>query len=273
MNKKTLIALYLVFVALLIGIILANPAGIVDSLFARLPKSERMSSLEASLAAKHEVFTIVQEVGDVSRLQIDARLAVSKMLGKSVDAHSAAKVFKMQPDGKLLIETNTKVVDAHDRQHKAEDAAREAQDKESDAFYTLNNAIQESLKTLTQQKAVLAKKQLKSESYYKASMEVVTSWAEALLQHYVALQAPNDALENAIEAFKNADAHLEELIADSALAFSEEETAQIASLLEANTLVIEALQKQIGAKQALLDAAHKGLKTLKARFGGTPTNR
>ena len=259
MNKKTLIALYLVFVALLIGIILANPAGIVDSLFARLPKSERMSSLEASLAAKHEVFTIVREVGDVSRLRLDARLAVSKMLGKSVDAHSAAKVFKKQPDGKLLIETNTKVVDAHDRQHKAEYAAHEAQDKESDAFFTLH--------------AVLAKKRLDSESYYKASMEVVTSWAEVSLQHYAALQAPNDALENAIEAFKNADAHLEELIADSALALSEEETAQLASLLEANTLVIEALQKQIGAKQALLDAAHKGLKTLKARFGGTPTDR
>ena len=273
MNKQTLIALYLVFVALLIGIILANPAGIVDSLFARLPKSERMSSLEAHLAARHEVFAIVREVGNVQRLQLEAGLAVSKMLGKSVDAHSAAKVFKMQPDGKLLIETNTKVVDAHDRQHKAEDAAREAQDKESDAFFTLLNANQESQNTLQEKIAVLTKKQLNSESYYKASMEVVTSWAEARLQHYAALQAPNDALENAIEAFKNADAHLEELIADSALALSEEETAQLASLLEANTLVIEALQKQIGAKQALLDAAHKGLKTLKARFGGTPTNR
>lgn len=272
MNKKTLIALYLVFVGLLIGIILANPAGIVDTLVARFPKSDRMSRLEAQLAAKNEVFATVREVSDVSGLQLDARIAVSENLGKSSEAHSAAKVFKMQPDGKLLIETNTKVVDAHDRQHQAEHAAREAQDKESDAFFTLHNAIQEGHNTLTQKTAVLAKKQLNSNSYHKASMEVVTSWAEARLQHYVALQAPNDALENAIAAFKAAKAHLEELIADNTLALSEEEAAQLESLIEGNTLVIEAIQKQIRAKQAVLDAAHKGLKTLKARFGSTPTN-
>ena len=109
MNKKTLIALYLVFVGLLIGIILANPAGIVDTLVTRFPKSDRMSRLEAQLAGKNEVFATVREVSDVLGLQLEAGIAVSKMLVKSVDAHSAAKVFKMQPDGKLLIETNTKV--------------------------------------------------------------------------------------------------------------------------------------------------------------------
>ena len=49
MNKKTLIALYLIFVGLLIGIILSNPAGIVDSLFTRFPKSDRMSRLSTIL--------------------------------------------------------------------------------------------------------------------------------------------------------------------------------------------------------------------------------
>lgn len=271
MNKKTFIALYLVFVGLLIGIILANPAGIVDSLFARFPKSDRMSSLEAQLAADREVFAIVQEVMDVSRLQRDAGFAVSRTLGKSSAAHSAAKVFKMQPGGKSLIETNPKIVDTHDRQHKAEHAAREAQDKERDASYNHHNATQESRGTWYQKNAVLAKKQLDAESRSKARTAALTSWAEASLQHYVALQAPNDALENAIEAFKSANAHLAGLIADSSIGLSDEEIAQLESLIEANTLVIAALEKLIEAKQATLDAAYKGIETLKARFGGTPT--
>lgn len=271
MNKKTFIALYLIFVGLLIGIILSNPGGMVDSIVARLPKSDRMSSLEAQLAAGREVFDTVHEVGEVSGLQLEARIAVTENLGKSSEAHSAARVFKMQPGGKSLIETNPKIVDAHDRQHKAEHAAREAWDKESDAFSALHNATQESLGTWDQKDAVLAKKQLDAESRSKARMAALTSWAEAFLQHYVALQAPNDALENAIEAFKSANAHLAGLIADSSIGLSDEEIAQLESLIEANTLVIAALEKLIEAKQATLDAAYKGIETLKTRFGGTPT--
>lgn len=273
MNKKTFIALYLIFVGLLIGIILSNPGGMVDSIVARFPKSDRMSSLEAQLAASSEVFDILQEVMDVSRLQLEAGFAVSQILGKSFAARSAAKVFKMQPDGKSLIETRQKIVDAHDRQHKAEHAALEAQDKERDASYNRHNAIQESLGTKMQKNAVLAKKQLDAESRDKARMAALTSWAEASLQHYVALQAPNDALENAIEAFKAANAHLAGLIADNSIGLSDEELAQLESLIEANTLVIAALEKLIWAKRATLDAANKGLETLKARFGDTATER
>ena len=273
MNKKILIALYLVFVGLLIGIILSNPGGMVDSIVARFPKSDRMSSLEAKLAANREVVAIVREVMDVSRLQLEARFAVSRILGKSSAARSAAKVFKMQPDGKSLIETNPKIVDAHDRQHKSEHAALEARDKERDASFNRPNATQESLGTWDQKDAVLAKKQLDAESRHKASMAALTSWAEASLQHYVALQAPNDAIENAIEAFKAANAHLAGLIADSSIGLSDEEIAQLESLIEANTLVIAALEKLILAKRATLDAAHKGLETLRARFGDTATER
>ena len=274
MNKKTLIALYLIFVVLLIGIILSNPGGMVDSIFARLPKSDRMSSLEAQLAADREVFDILQEVMDVSRLQLEASAVVfAEMLGKSLEARSAAKVFKMQPGGKSPIETNPKIVDVHDRQHKAEHAALEAQDKERDASYNHHNATQESLGTKMQKNAVLAKKQLDAESRDKARMAVLTSWAKACLQHYVALQAPNDALENAIEAFKSANAHLAGLIADNSIGLLDEEIAQLESLIEANTLVIAALEKLILAKRATQDAAHKGLETLKARFGDTATER
>ena len=273
MNKKILIALYLVFVGLLIGIILSNPGGMVDSIVARFPKSDRMSSLEARLAAGRELFDTVYEVGEVSGLQLEARIAVTENLGNSSEAHSAAKVFKMQSGGKSLIETSPKIVDAHDRQHKAEQAAREASDKERDAFSNRHDAIQESQGELTQKNAVLAKKQLDAESRYKARMEADTNWAKAYLQHYVALQAPNDAIENAIEAFKAANAHLAGLIADSSIGLSDEEIAQLESLIEANTLVIAALEKLILAKRATLDAAHKGLETLKARFGDTATER
>ena len=271
MNKKTFIALYLIFVGLLIGIILSNPGGMVDSIVARFPKSDRMSSLEAQLAAASELFDTVYEVGEVSGLQLEARSAVTENLGKSSEAHSAAKVFKMQPDGKSLIETNPKIVDAHDRQHKAEQAAREAWDKESDAFSNRQNAISEGQYTLSQKLDVLGEKQLDRNSYYKEKMATLTSWAEASLQHYVALQAPNDAIENAIEAFKAANVHLAGLIADSSIGLSDEEIAQLESLIEANTLVIAALEKLILAKRATLDAAHKGLETLKARFGDTAT--
>ena len=273
MNKKTLIALYLIFVVLLIGIILSNPGGMVDSIFARLPKSDRMSSLEAQLAAGREVFDTVYEVGEVSGLQLEARIAVTENLESHLKAHSAAKVFKMQPSGKSLIETNLKIVDAHDRQHKAEHAAREAWDKESDAFSNRQNAISEGQYTLSQKLDVLGEKQLDRNSYYQEKMATLTSWAEASLQHYVALQAPNDAIENAIEAFKAANAHLAGLIADSSIGLSDEEIAQLESLIEANTLVIAALEKLILAKRATLDAAHKGLETLKARFGDTATER
>ena len=271
MNKKTFIALYLIFVGLLIGIILSNPGGMVDSIVARFPKSDRMSSLEAQLAAYSEGVAIVQEVGDVSRLQFEASIAVREILGKSSAARSAARVFKMQPGGKSLIETKPKIVDAHDRQHKAEHATREARAKESAAFSNRLNAIQESLSTWQRKNAVLAKKQLDRNSYYKEKMTTLTSWAEASLQHYVALQAPNDAIENAIEAFKAANVHLAGLIADSSIGLSDEEIAQLESLIEANTLVIAALEKLILAKRATLDAAHKGLETLKARFGDTAT--
>lgn len=273
MNKKILIAFYLICVGLLIGIILSNPGGMVDSIVARFPKSDRISSLEAQLAAQSEVFDILQEVMDVSRLQLEAGFAVSRILGKSSAARSAAKVFKMHPGGKSLIETNPKIVDAHDRQHKAEHTALEAQDKERGASYNHYNATQESLGTRMQKDAVLDKKQLDAESRYKASMAALTSWAEASLQHYVALQAPNDALENAIEAFKAANAHLAGLIAESPIALSDEEIAQLESLIEVNTLVIAALEKLIAAKRATLDAAHKGLDTLKAQFGDTATER